>query len=703
MDAFWTVPDGFVAEPGQDFFQLEPPTPKNLIDSRNHQHMTYPPTDHPSTQSQSQPQAQAQLHPSQSHHSLRSSQSTSSLGGWSTVAPSEAPSLSDDDTYHSLQLTASLSSSSPNLVDQPQLETRENGRRQSCMTRLSIDPKLFAPPSVACDNKDQLDGEEDDVIVTAKPKTRGKGKVITGDKMRAGREEISGRRKKGATGGVGAVVKEDSGKVRISHARKQTPDHIPRPRNAFILFRKYVVDAKLIPASVETRHQNVSIITAKMWSEASPGQKAHFNKLATIEKEEHLKKYPGYRYQPVYRRTNVIRRRVRKDEAEEEKCKSVAELLIKGKSGEELEGEIKEKIGKGSKPVLEEAGGSVASGRSGQRNSSRKSSQARELSKGALRALRAQLRQQQQSGEWSQISRSTSVDPSDNSRRQSGTQFSSRERQTSSVYDTMSSESPVPSFDYQHEEEGDEDEMMVQAQDLRFGFAPSQLHHPGFQSPSGHIQPEYAFPMNEAMPYAHPDLTSQVAFAQPPSTDVRMAEAGGPQFVFPQQQIHEQHLFEQGFQQQQYQQQKLVTTSSAFQSTPSSTSQSQSFLYPQPQSQVYQSNFLPVATETSGEDYFTYDAALPFSPSATQVAFPSTIINDKQGVNNNNDSQYLNTNVTNDFFVDASQRPPMSARWDRGHLLPPSSEVPLEALPFDEAMLLGDFEAALAHADELVW
>lgn len=60
-----------------------------------------------------------------------------------------------------------------------------------------------------------------------------------------------------------------------------------------------------------------------------------------------MKKYPGYRYQPVYRRTNVVRRRVRKDEAEEEKCKNVAELLMKGKSGQELEEKIKEKVASG--------------------------------------------------------------------------------------------------------------------------------------------------------------------------------------------------------------------------------------------------------------------------------------------------------------------------------------------------------------------
>lgn len=51
-----------------------------------------------------------------------------------------------------------------------------------------------------------------------------------------------------------------------------------------------MVDAKLIPPSVEMRHQNVSIITAKMWGEAPAEQKKHFNEMARIEKEEHMKR-----------------------------------------------------------------------------------------------------------------------------------------------------------------------------------------------------------------------------------------------------------------------------------------------------------------------------------------------------------------------------------------------------------------------------
>lgn len=55
-----------------------------------------------------------------------------------------------------------------------------------------------------------------------------------------------------------------------------------------------------------------------------------------------MNRYPGYRYQPVYRRTNVIRRRVRKDQAEEEKCNNVAQLLMEGKTGEQLAEEIRD-------------------------------------------------------------------------------------------------------------------------------------------------------------------------------------------------------------------------------------------------------------------------------------------------------------------------------------------------------------------------
>lgn len=81
-----------------------------------------------------------------------------------------------------------------------------------------------------------------------------------------------------------------------------------------------------------------------MWREAPQDVRHKFQEQARIEKEEHQRKYPGYRYQPVFRRTDIIRRRVRKDPAEDEKVDAVADLLIKGKSGGDLEHEIKEQM-----------------------------------------------------------------------------------------------------------------------------------------------------------------------------------------------------------------------------------------------------------------------------------------------------------------------------------------------------------------------
>jgi HMG box factor len=47
--------------------------------------------------------------------------------------------------------------------------------------------------------------------------------------------------------------------------------------------------------------------------------------------------YPDYKYQPVYRRTNVVRRKMKPDPVEDKKCTVLASLLMEGKEGVELE------------------------------------------------------------------------------------------------------------------------------------------------------------------------------------------------------------------------------------------------------------------------------------------------------------------------------------------------------------------------------
>ncbi|KAL7419486.1 hypothetical protein Q5752_006324 [Cryptotrichosporon argae] len=169
-----------------------------------------------------------------------------------------------------------------------------------------------------------------------------------------------------------------------SHARKQPEGHIKRARNKFILFRKHITDAGLIPPSVESKHQNISVVAAKMWREAPEDVRQKFEEQARIEKEEHQRKYPGYRYQPVVRRTDIIRRRVRKDPSEDKKVEAVAEALIQGKHGQELEHEIRSTI---KDSVKSDAESDTES-----RSSRRRRRDVGQMSKGAIRAQRAQNR-----------------------------------------------------------------------------------------------------------------------------------------------------------------------------------------------------------------------------------------------------------------------------------------------------------------------
>jgi hypothetical protein len=84
-----------------------------------------------------------------------------------------------------------------------------------------------------------------------------------------------------------------------SHARKQPDGHIPRPRNAFILFRCDFVAQKKIPASVEPDHRNISRIVGRIWKAMSDEDRRPWIEEAKREREKHKRLYPQYRYSPA--------------------------------------------------------------------------------------------------------------------------------------------------------------------------------------------------------------------------------------------------------------------------------------------------------------------------------------------------------------------------------------------------------------------
>ena len=346
---------------------------------------------------------------------------------------------------------------------------------------------------------------------------------------------------------------------------------------------------------------------------------------------------------------------MRKDEAEVEKCQSVADLILKGKSGVALESEIIDKVQRGpsASSGSSKRAGYTAKLRIGPtwhtdesvfRPTSRRGSAAVELSKGALRALRAQARQPSQngSGDWSDASRANSLGPSvADSHEKEG---ASRVQGVGMVYD-LSGQGEVP---YQTE-----------------GF-----------------QPSYFASANEVMAYDHPDMAGW--------TFEQHAMSGGmdvdQDFVFPVDPSLHRGPDSPGSTLSPLPDDVLVNQDLSAQ-TP--------YTYPQP--------LRPIPTTLPESDFYAYDHALPFSSDANQ---PDPHHHQRRPQPQPNDAftGYPMTegpSPTSGMYGAIGR--PMSARWDRSnHLLPPSSEVAFEGLSFQGGdMLLQGFEAAMTHADDM--
>ncbi|WP_257297106.1 HMG-box domain-containing protein [Endozoicomonas sp. YOMI1] len=77
---------------------------------------------------------------------------------------------------------------------------------------------------------------------------------------------------------------------------KSKLNHIPRPRNAFIIFRSVKAaeakkNCKIIPYQSEISRQ-----AASDWKKMSSIEKAFYYQAAKLEKTEHKKKYPDYKF-----------------------------------------------------------------------------------------------------------------------------------------------------------------------------------------------------------------------------------------------------------------------------------------------------------------------------------------------------------------------------------------------------------------------
>ena len=88
----------------------------------------------------------------------------------------------------------------------------------------------------------------------------------------------------------------------VHQRRLKDPEHVPRPRNAFIIFRcdftqKYLASGDSERAS-GPGGKSLSKRAGEAWQNEKPETKRYYKKLADEERARHRINYPGYRFRP---------------------------------------------------------------------------------------------------------------------------------------------------------------------------------------------------------------------------------------------------------------------------------------------------------------------------------------------------------------------------------------------------------------------
>lgn len=145
------------------------------------------------------------------------------------------------------------------------------------------------------------------------------------------------------------------GLERTSHAKKRDAGYIPRPPNAFILFRSSFIRAQHVTEKIEGNRSTLSKIIGKYWKALPREEREVWEEKAVRAQAEHRRKYPDWRFKPGANALAKVKDGPRKrnnrkgrGEAEEEersrekRCAKIADLLAEGKTGADLEAAIRE-------------------------------------------------------------------------------------------------------------------------------------------------------------------------------------------------------------------------------------------------------------------------------------------------------------------------------------------------------------------------
>lgn len=119
--------------------------------------------------------------------------------------------------------------------------------------------------------------------------------------------------------------------------RRRSQGYIPRPPNAFMLFRADFVKQKHVPGSIEPSHTSLSKIIGSTWKALPEEHKEVWQKLAAKEAALHKAMYPDYKYCPrPSKKKPKVKMDEYVDEEDEQHREDVRILLLEGLKGEEL-------------------------------------------------------------------------------------------------------------------------------------------------------------------------------------------------------------------------------------------------------------------------------------------------------------------------------------------------------------------------------
>ncbi|KXN82357.1 Transcription factor SOX-8 [Leucoagaricus sp. SymC.cos] len=102
---------------------------------------------------------------------------------------------------------------------------------------------------------------------------------------------------------------------RRGHDETNARTHIPRPPNAFILFRSAFIKSNHVPGKVEGNHSTLSKIIGRCWKALSPQERRPWEEKARMAQAQHRTLYPDWRWTPE---ANALgKKRVRKSKKSE--------------------------------------------------------------------------------------------------------------------------------------------------------------------------------------------------------------------------------------------------------------------------------------------------------------------------------------------------------------------------------------------------